>query len=579
MGFLAKIAASRRIALQYFMEPNSPIKPNKIERLKTRLQPCDYDLASVNWLHPDDESRFYLKNFGIYNIKLRPETWMIRLRFDGGILDADRLASVARIARREGLRILLSTRAQMELHDLTPRRVYPVWSELREAGLTSLQTLTDNLRGILIDPLDDCAPDRRIECRPILERLQGTYVDVPEWIGTLPRKFNAALIGRETPSFNPWGQDLLLALAQKGGEWGFNLYLGGKNSETARDADIFCTPEEACALFGAVLEVYRRHGLRGSRAKTSLHHLIESAGIGQVRHWIEEALEHELPSAGKLRMRSSAENLDHLLPIRRFGRHGEIDPETLHEAAREARTQNLTLRLTPRQELWLFDPIAIQKSSSILNSQSSILNSPSAPKGSVTACAGSRYCPLALWEIKPDARHLPLGILTRRGIRVGMSGCLKGCGRHHHADIGLVGLRSNAFGPTERALRVFVGALEAPDPAPARLLFYAVPERSAARLFKVIAQDYERSRASSFGEFSRTVLRRYDEETLTLWYLLRQLDGITQETQRQFFDGDEDTLREALRALPAFPKEARQISEAISLLSHRLWDKTGWSEE
>ncbi|WP_292655332.1 nitrite/sulfite reductase [Nitratifractor sp.] len=549
-------------------------RPNRIEQFKAELPPARFDLHSVDWHHPDERTRFYLKNYGLYNIKLRPDSWMIRLRFDSGILEAGQLETVARIAERENLRVLLTARSQMELHDLKPKRVYPLWQELRAAGLTSTQVLTDNLRGILLDPLDQYAPDRRIECTPIVERLHRRFIGNPQWIGTLPRKFNAALIGRETPSFNPWGQDLLLALAQKEDIRGFNLYLGGKNSETAKNADIFCPPEEAEQLFEAVLTTYREYGLRGSRAKTRLYHLIESVGMAQLRTWIEEAYGQKLPCAGELRMRSSTENNDHFLSIQRLGRHGEIDTETLSKAVQEARSQNLTLRLTPHQELWLFDPKAIQASSSIPNSQFSILNSQSAPKGSVIACAGSRYCPLSLWEIKNDTERLPLSILTEKGISVGFSGCLKGCGRHHHSDLGLVGLRSNAFGPTERALRVFVGAREAPDPAPARLLFYAVPERSIARLFEVIAEDFDRSGYPRFEDLSRHVLSRYSEETLMLWYLLRQLDEITEKEQKLFFDGEEDTLREKLKSLSLCCKMIQEMQELISALSHRLWNQS-----
>ena len=555
-------------------------RPNRIEQFKAELPPERFDLHSVDWHHPDEQIRFYLKNYGLYNIKLRPETWMIRLRFDGGIADSDQLERLAAIAEREGSRLLLTARSQLELHGLAPGRLFGVWQELTEAGLQSSQTLTDNLRGILLDPLDEFAPDRRIVCRPILETLQQRFIGDAHWFGTLPRKFNTAIIGREIPSFNPWGQDLLLALARKEGTWGFNLYLGGKNSETAKDADIFCSAEDAADLFEAVVGIYRRHGLRGSRAKTRLYHLIESVGMEQLRTWIERAYGRKLQSAGELRMRSSAENMDHLLPIRRLGRHGEIDIPTLREAAREAGTKNLTLRLTPHQKLWLFDPEEIQNQPpSTLNAQCSSLHLPSAPKGRVTACAGERYCPLSLWEIKSDSERLPLSILTDRGISVGFSGCLKGCGRHHHSDLGLVGLRSNAFGPTERALRVFLGALQTPDPAPARLLFYAVPERSIARLFEVIAEDFDHSGYPKFEDFSRHVLSRYSEESLMLWYLLRQLDVTTETTDKLFFAGEEEAFREALKTLPVYPKELLETREVISTLSHRLWDKIVRNEE
>ena len=148
-------------------------KPNKIERYKAELLPADFELESVDWAHPDERIRFYLKNYGIYNIKLRPESWMIRLRFDGGKLSPYLASQIAEIAEEEGLRILLTARSQIELHDIPPGRVYPLWLRLNAQGGHTSQTLTDNVRGIVTDPLSDCAPDAHIDTFPIIPSLRN----------------------------------------------------------------------------------------------------------------------------------------------------------------------------------------------------------------------------------------------------------------------------------------------------------------------------------------------------------------------------------------------------------------------
>ncbi|WP_457602299.1 hypothetical protein, partial [Nitratifractor sp.] len=434
---------------------------NKIERLKAESSPADFlaRIDTVDWHSPSEADRFYLKNYGIYNIKLRPERWMLRLRFDGGRIDTERLRYLGELALRERLRLLLTARGQIELHDISPKRILPLWRECMEHGLISWQTLTDNFRALVTDPLSDCAPDARIDTFVLLDAIRERFLAHPEWLGTLPRKFNTALIGRETPSFNPWGNDLLFALAEKEGRWGFNLYLGGKNSETAQGADIFCLPEHLADLFESVARVYKSRGYRGSRSKTRLFHLIQEVGMSQLREWIAHDFGRPLEGAGVLKMRSSIYNRDRLLPIRRFGRHGEIDAETLLQIADAAETDNQQLRLTPHQELWAFDPEAIKNSKPIVNngqpSPSSILHPPSAPSGSITACAGLRYCPLSLWDIKKDLESLPMKRLESLGVSLGFSGCLKGCGRHYHSDLGLIGLRTNLYAETERAARIF----------------------------------------------------------------------------------------------------------------------------
>ena len=58
-------------------------KFNKIERLKQTLHPNDYRkrLETLNWEQIEESDRFYLKNFGIYNIKLRPELFYVKTSY------------------------------------------------------------------------------------------------------------------------------------------------------------------------------------------------------------------------------------------------------------------------------------------------------------------------------------------------------------------------------------------------------------------------------------------------------------------------------------------------------------------
>ena len=549
------------------MRYNPPMdRLNKIERLKAQCLPADFlaKIEEVDWHAPSEADRFYLKNYGIYNIKLRPERWMLRLRIDGGRIEAGRLRLLGELSRREKLRPLLTARGQIELHDIAPERILPLWRECMECGLSSWQTLTDNFRALVTDPLADCAPDALVDTFPLLERIRERFLARPEWLGTLPRKFNTALVGRQSPSFNPWGNDLLFALAEKEGRLGFKLYLGGKNNESARESGIFSPPEEIPSLFEAVATAYRAHGPRGSRSKTRLFHLIESAGMERLCTWIAEAYGREPESGGRLLMRSSTHNRDRLLPIKRFGRYGEIHAQTLLEAADEAQSRGWQLRLTPHQELWAFDPEALR------DSKPEIRN-PASKGGEITACAGVRYCPLSLWDIKKDLDLLPIERMRRLGISLGFSGCLKGCGRHAHSDLGLIGLRTNLYAETERAARVYLGTLQAPDPAPARLLYYSVPLRSLDALLEAIMDDFERSGLESFESFSREVLARYSIEFLQLWYLLRQLYRLKPKCGQQFLAGEEARLLEEFRSLEGYP-DTDELYETVRRLSHRLWD-------
>ena len=549
----------------------SDVKLNKIERLKHQRQASEYrsELAEVEWKNVDEETRFYLKNFGIYNIKLRPEIFMIRLRIDGGRMTLKTLKKIAEIAEQYRLKIILTARAQIELHDLKAENVYTVYQDLQSAHIETAQTLTDNFRAIVCDPYDGVAEDSFITCFPIISEIRQMILNDPAWMGTIPRKFNTALIGRERPLVNPWGNDLLFALAKKEGRYGFNVYLGGKNSEVAKTADIFVLPEDVVKLFEAVALVYHEHGLRGSRSKTRLFHLIENRGMEQVRMWIVNVYGRILENAGELQMGSSEYSAETPLKNSALGsiyvtRYGESSVDELREILAFAEEHQAEIRLGADQNFHLL----LSKENQVFHTDAETL---------LTACAGSRYCPLSLWDIKEDMSELPIDDFTKYHISLGFSGCLKGCGRHYHTDIGLIGLRTNLYGETEKAFRIFLGATQFPVAVPSRMLYYSVPLRCADALFSVIFEDFKESGYDAFSDFSHVVLNRYDIELLQLWYLFRQL--YTQESRqllKMFLDTSADIhsmdLFYEIKTLTEH-QECTEYSDLSRIMSYQLWDQ------
>jgi ferredoxin-nitrite reductase len=403
----------------------------------------------------------------------------------------------------------------------------------------------------------------------MIEKINQLIIDNPYWTGTLPRKFNTAIIGREKPLVNPWSNDLLFALAKKENVLGFNIYLGGKNAKVAQDADIFVVPTDVLKLFEAVAETYQHYGLRGSRSKVRLFHLIEKEGMVQLRVWIEKSFGKSLQMTGTLLMSSS--HYQRETPLKGGGvasicpsRYGESSSHELYALLSRAKEEEAEIRLGIDQNFHLLvsEVKVSQKSEQIML---------------LTACAGARYCPLSLWDIKEDVHLLPLEKFKKYNISIGFSGCLKGCGRHYFTDIGLIGLRTNLYGDTEKALRVFMGAVETPEVQPSRMLYYSVPLRKITDLFDVILDDFERSTLTDFETFSYNILNRHDIEFLQLWYIARQLYILDTSIFAWFFDTRKTEENEA-KIFISF-KEISEYSECESYaaltreLSHLLWDQ------
>jgi len=545
-------------------------KLNKIEELKRAIAPIDYDISSIDWHNLNEAQRFYLKNYGIYNSKLRPDEFMIRLRIDAGKIDLEKLEIISKIALEHNLKLLITARAQIELHSLSANNVWSIYKRLQSSGIETLQTLTDNFRAIITDPYDGVASDSFIECTPLIQKIQAIFLKRKEWMGMLPRKFNTAIIGRVHPITNPWSNDLLFALATKEGEYGFNIYLGGKNSEVAQSANIFITPKDAPKLFEAVANIFKHYGLRQSRAKTRLFHLIEKEGIESIRTLIENKFGSPLASEGTLLMQESQFNTTTALKNSATARiyatnFAQITPDKLLELTKLAKQHHWSIRLGSDQNLHIIPTLP--------NNQAShqYLHNSKTPLPLI-ACAGSRYCALSLWDVKEDSIDLPIERLAQLNITLGFSGCLKGCGRHYHSDIGLVGLRSNLYAQTEMAARIFIGAVQNPTQAPARMLYYTVPKRKLNALINTILDDFEASGFVHFGIFSQKVLNRYSIEFLQLWYLVRLLYQIDDTILEQFFKANnEESLKNKL--LSFIDTEEGQLFEVIKKLSHLAWDK------
>ena len=539
---------------------------NKIERLKAELSPFEYrqKIDSLNFANLEEADRFYLKNYGIYNNKLRPESFMLRVRVAGGRMEAQQLLEIVKTAKTESLEVVLTARAQLELHGLCAENVLSVWQRLLDAGVTTLQTLTDNFRNIVTDPYDGLLPSSRIESYPLIAQMQATVLDNPEWMGTLPRKFNTAICGSETTHTHFYGNDLYFALAQKEGVWGFNLYLGGKNSESAQAADIFVLPQQVPEVFLAVAKTFREHGLRQSRAKTRLFHLIEAVGMDKVRAYIVSYSDFVPESAGRTIHQKDVPETFTPLRDGTYGCcvqsvYGKMEREQLEAVAEFAIEEGLSIRFGVDQNLYL---VGLK--------EPSVSFKPVPAASQVTACAGSRYCALSLWDIKEDTASLPLALIEKYHIQVGFSGCLKGCGRHHHCDIGLVGLRTNLFGDTQKAARVYLGGEYSSGGAPARLIFLSVPLKHLRQLLETLIKSFEASGQKDFEAFCAAYLNGHSSAFVLLWFLAK----LYLKRPPQLEKVSEAVLYERLKACEDFPDVAKSenYAEAIKVMMHALWD-------
>lgn len=432
---------------------------------KRLLEYAENGYASIT----DEDKDFVLKAFGVFDRPATPERFMIRVRVAGGALSVAQADAVAQVAHKFGQDYIdITTRQQIELRYIRIEDIPEALGILEAVGLTSYQTGVDNFRNIVIDPLDGLAMDNLISCHTILEEIQSVFLKSPEWILQLPRKFNIGLNGSLSNRCNVFGQDFALALAQKHGVYGFNLFLGGRVGVIAQNADMFVLPHEAKDVFVAVATLFKTYGFRDNRNKNRLKFLIEAVGMDEFRKAICESLGKEMSPAGetlcaleggdhygKIALKDGSFALYAAVPS------GVFSGTAMQEAADLARTCGGAVRLSVEQNL-IVTGISDEEKALTSNLFNRFPNRPSPYMANLVACAGSEHCPFGVIPGKPDAKEMA-EYLSREvpiedaKVRLYWSACIKGCGIHGAGDLGFVGCKVARNGKTALGVDIVIG--------------------------------------------------------------------------------------------------------------------------
>jgi ferredoxin-nitrite reductase len=464
---------------------------NKIEALKAARDGLDVtdDLvrfAREGWRTIADDDKERLKWAGVFHRRPTPGHFMMRVRMPNGILTAAQARLLAGITRESGRDIAdLTTRQQIQLRWLTIERVPAVIERLEAAGLSSLQTGMDNIRGIVGCPATGLTPRELVDTAPIAAAFQRIFLGNKAFTN-LPRKFNATITGCLENCTGPETQDISMTPAVRvtadGEVPGFNLAVGGKQGSGgpifAAPLDAFVLPDEAAEVSAAIALIYRDHGPREARSKARLAFLIEEWGGARFRAELEARLKRPLPPAG--RDARLARTVDHVGIFRQkqpglnyVGLKtpvGRVTADQLLELARlsEAYAQG-ELRVTPLQNVII--PHVPDARVGDLTGEPLLRELPYNPSEvlrGVVSCTGTDFCNLALIDTKTRAmalaRELEGRIGTTRPISVRWSGCPASCGNHHTADIGLQGCKVKVNGRIVDGVHVSVGGRGGPDP-------------------------------------------------------------------------------------------------------------------
>ncbi|HRF56117.1 MAG TPA: ferredoxin--nitrite reductase [Campylobacterales bacterium] len=443
-------------------------KQNAIEELKSRL---DFKAAFEKLSHyaergydsiGEEDKKFTLKSFGIFDRPATPGLFMLRVRIPAGRISIEQAKTIAKIASRYAKDYIdITTRAQIELRYIAIEDIVQILDELSSVGICSFQTGVDNFRNIVCDPLSGFAFDSYIDTSSELFAMQEIFLGDFEWVSALPRKFNIGINGSVNNRCNIFGQDLGFTLASKDGIYGYNVMLGGKVGAAAQNADIFIQKGEAAPFFEKLAMFFREFGFRDNRNKNRLKFMIDSVGIDRFRAELEEYADRKFEQSGKTMLYGDGgdtrgktalknDSFAYLLPVP----SGVFSAQKLLKAAEFCEQfGGHSLNFTIEQNIYL---LGVKGNFEQKSEKSSIFHA------NLIACAGTEHCPFGVIPNKPDAIECAEYLAKRFGeqggkIRQYWSACPKGCGIHQVGDVGLVGTKVSRNKETLLGVDIYIG--------------------------------------------------------------------------------------------------------------------------
>jgi len=512
-------------------------KQNKVEITKASKNVMDVytqleEIAAAGYegLSKADSS-YFLKCFGLFD---KGDYFMLRVRIPIGQLNNEQAIRIGEIAKKYGDDYIdISTRMQIVLRYIQIENIAKVLQELKEVGLSTFQTGADNTRNFVADPLEGLAFDNIIDVTPIVAKLQDLTIDNPDWVSVLPRKFNAGILGSMSNSCNIFGHDCCFVLANREGEFGFNVYLGARVGIQSKDANVFVSIDEVPTFYMALLETFKQYGYRDNRNKNRLHFLLQDVGMETLIKGVEGKAGKTFSSAGQTLVQSQNIAMGSNRVLQRNGKYahkiivpsGVFSGTDLIDVAKRAKSFGSgELRLTYDQNVYVVDidksALDAFESTTIFSKYNKFNN---IYFNDMIACAGTHTCSFGVIPNKPDAVEMAEFLKSEVAIESGMvrmnwSACPKGCGVHGIADIGFEGCKAkDENGKRVDGVHIFLGGKITRTAVEARMLHKTLPITEAKHHVKYLLKAYAKlkQRGETFEAFEDRYLgRNYSYQAL-----------------------------------------------------------------
>ncbi|WP_435196659.1 nitrite/sulfite reductase [Natronomonas sp. EA1] len=496
---------------------------------------------------PEDEREEWFTRFkfwGVFHQRSGQEGYfMLRLANANGVLEPGQLRAIGEVAKEYAVGpatnpefgdayIDLTTRQSVQLHWLRLEDIPAVWEKLEAAGVSSRSAGGDTMRNITGCPVAGKG-EEYVATQPLLDRFQEELRG-DDTLSNMPRKFNISATGCHEGCAQDSINDIGLEPAEKDGERGFNVRvgggLGGRQPRRARPLDVFVAPERAYEVVKAFVELYHEAGDRTRRQKNRARFFVDDWGTEQIREALAERVAFPLRTAGEdfraeytynAGKPASTGRADHVgvhdqadgrnyvglsVPVGRLRAAEAIELADLADAYGSGE-----VRLTRRQNPLVMD-IPDENLSALLAEPllETLPPEPSPFQRGAIACTGTEFCSLALTETKARLARVLRWLRANvelpddvEHVHIHYSGCTADCGQAMTADIGLQGMRARKDGEMVEAVDIGVGGGIGEEPSFVEWIRQRVPADESAGALRSLLEGFaaHREPGQSFREW------------------------------------------------------------------------------
>lgn len=236
----------------------------------------------------DDQFRAQRLRRGVYGQR-QEGVQMIRTKIPGGLLTADQMRAMAKVADEVGGgKGHLTTRQNIQYHFVPLPQVADALHILADARLTTREACYNTVRNVTADPLAGLLPDEPFNVQPYARRLAFAFLH-KELTDSMPRKFKIAFSGGEVDRIATKINDVGLRAKVKDGVNGFEMTVAGGlgplpvECKTLHD---FIPAEDVVPHVESVLRVFNQYGNRNNKDKARLKFVLRERGW----EWLQEAI-------------------------------------------------------------------------------------------------------------------------------------------------------------------------------------------------------------------------------------------------------------------------------------------------